>query len=118
MNVTRSDVRNFSNSTLAFRAAAMAIVFVAFVLRMYRLPAMGLEFDEAFSVQAALMDWRSLFALLATSEPHPPFYYSFLKAWIPIAGSSEFALRFVSVFANVLTIAFLVAIADSFGWRA
>ncbi len=100
----------------AFSLGVGAIVLAAFGVRVFHLGAMGLEFDEAFSVQASFLDWDRLFALLATSEPHPPFYYSFLKLWHPLVGTGEFALRFASVAASVLTIAFLARIARWFGW--
>ncbi len=79
---------------------------------------MGLEFDEAFSVQSGFLDLPALLNLLATSEPHPPFYYSFIHVWYPLAGTTEFALRYPSLWANVLTIAFLIRLARFLGWRA
>lgn len=77
---------------------------------------MGFEFDEAFAAEAGLRSFGGIIQLLTTGEPHPPFYYSFLHLWYPIGGTTEFAIRFPTVFANVLTIGFLVSIADWFGW--
>lgn len=63
------------------------------------------------------MDPAGLLHLLATAEPHPPFYYGFLSAWYPLVGTTEFALRFPTVIANVLTIGLLIKVAERFAWR-
>lgn len=83
---------------------------------MYHLDAMRLEFDEAFSVQAGFRDLSSLMRLLATNEPHPPLFYSLIHFWHPIFGDTEFALRFPSVIASVLTVAFVIRLAHLLGW--
>ncbi|MCL4458777.1 MAG: glycosyltransferase family 39 protein [Chloroflexi bacterium] len=100
------------------RAAALVVIFVAFAIRVYRLDGVGLEGDEAFSIQTAYSSFSSILRLTSTAEPHPPLYYLFLHAWYPLAGTSEFALRFPSLIANVLTVAFLFKVADLFSWRA
>jgi mannosyltransferase len=110
--------RSILAQRVVFRTLALAIVLLAFGVRLYHLGTMGLEFDEAFSVQAAFSDFSSMLGMLATHEPHPPFFYSFLRLWYPLVGTTEFALRFASVFANVLTVAFLLGIAEWFEWRA
>jgi len=97
--------------------AALAILFVAFALRVYRLDAVGLEGDEAFSVKAAYSGLSDIVHLVSTTDPHPPLYYSLLHGWCLLAGSSEFAVRFPSVVANVLTIVFVVKLADFYSWR-
>jgi hypothetical protein len=94
-----------------------AIVLLAFGIRLYHLGDQGLEFDEAFSVQAAFRSLPDIITLLTTQEPHPPLFYSFLHLWYPVAGTTEFALRFPTVLANVLTVALLVRVADFFDWR-
>jgi mannosyltransferase len=99
-----------------YRQAALAIVFVGFLVRLYHLGSMGLEFDEAFSVHAGFLDWRSLFILLATGEPHPPFFYSLVHLWYPVFGTTEFALRYATLIASVLTIPVLIEIALWLDW--
>jgi hypothetical protein len=98
--------------------AGFAIVSLGFAIRLFHLGAMGLEFDEAFSVQAGFRDLAGILSLLATSEPHPPFFYAFVHFWYPIAGTTEFALRFPELAASVLTIAVLIRVASMLGWRA
>jgi mannosyltransferase len=98
------------------RLIALALVFLSFVVRMYHLDRMRLEFDEAFSVQAGFQDLPGLLRLLATAEPHPPFFYSLIHFWYPVFGTTEFALRFPTVAANVLTVAFVIRLARLLGW--
>ncbi|MDO8671671.1 MAG: glycosyltransferase family 39 protein [Dehalococcoidia bacterium] len=92
-----------------FLAALMALL--AFVLRMARLDYVSLRGDEAFSVMVSRWDFGRLFDLLATTEPHPPLYYTLLHFWIRIAGDGEIAVRFPSVAFGVL----LVPATFSFG---
>jgi len=42
---------------------------------------------------------------LSAREVIPPLYYLLLRAWIPLAGATEFALRWPSVLLGVLTVA-------------
>lgn len=102
---------------LGYRVAVVAIVLLAFGVRVYHLGAMGLEYDEAFSVQAAYSGFAYIIHIVSTNEPHPPFYYSFLRVWFLIAGPREFALRFPTLFANVVTIVVLARLADRLAWR-
>lgn len=97
---------------------AYGIVLLAYVVRLYHLGTMGLEFDEAFSVESAFRSFPDLIHLLTHAEPHPPLYYSFLHLWYPLAGTTEFALRFPTLVANVLTVALLIRVAAYLGWRA
>ncbi len=100
-----------------FRAIVLAVVFLAFAIRLYRLGAVGIEYDEAFSIRTAAGSLQQILFTVATYEPHPPLYYSFLHFWYPIAGATEFALRFPTVAANVVTIVLLIKIADLLEWR-
>ena len=100
------------------RALPLAIVLIAFAIRVYRLGAVGLDYDEAFSIHAAAMSLPGIFYIVSTFEPHPPLYYSFLHFWYPAFGPSELSLRFPSVIANVLTVVLLVKVADRCYWRA
>jgi len=82
----------------------LAAVLVAFSLRIAHLGYQCLRGDEAFSVMVSRWNLGNLFNLLATTEPHPPLYYTFLHYWMSIAGDSEFSLRFPSVFFGVLLV--------------
>ncbi len=84
----------------------ITICFAAFVLRVFRLEVQSLWYDEAFSVYLAHFDLATITARTA-ADIQPPFYYYLLHFWIALAGDSEFAVRFLSLFFGVLTIPLL-----------
>ncbi|HEX5416179.1 MAG TPA: glycosyltransferase family 39 protein [Chloroflexota bacterium] len=109
--------RSVANSPVVYHLSALAVILLGFAARAYRLGGMAIEFDEAFSIRTAAANLADILHAVATYEPHPPFYYSFLHFWYPVFGTSEFSLRFPSVLANVLTIALMMRLATSLGWR-
>jgi hypothetical protein len=93
-------------------------LLLAFGLRLYRLGAESLWYDETVSVHLA---GKSLPALVAhtAGDIHPPGYYVLLHSWIRLAGSSDFALAFPSLFFGVLLVALAYWLgAQVFGPRA
>jgi len=91
--------KGFRNS----RWSLLLLIFLcAFALRVYRLGVPSLRGDEAFSAQFITQPYVKLIASLARYEPHPPFYYTLLALWRQVAGFSEFALRFLSVWWGTL----------------
>lgn len=84
----------------------LGVVLLAFWLRARALGARELTFDEvaSFSIAARgpveLLDY-----LRGAIREHPPFYYFLLSLWMPFAGTSEFALRFLSVIIGTTTVA-------------
>lgn len=94
-----------SPSPLPFRVLliVLAILLVAFGLRVFRLDAQSLWWDEALSLKLALAPGLEL---RPTDAGHPPLYdYFVLKPWVALVGSSEFATRFLSVAFGVLAVA-------------
>lgn len=89
--------------TKAFVFGLSSFVLLAFALRVFRLDAQSLWYDEAFSVYLAHFDLATIAARTAT-DIQPPLYYFLLHFWIALAGDSEFALRFPSLIFGVLTI--------------
>jgi len=89
-----------------------AILLLAFGLRLYRLGAESLWYDETVSVHLAA---KSLPALVAhtAGDIHPPGYYLLLHAWTRLAGPDDFAVAFPSLFFGVL----LAALAYRLGLR-
>ena len=81
---------------------AVAILYVA--IRVWRLDASCLWFDELFSVHAAVHTWNSLFWFVAQDLIHPPLFYAVLKVWIGIGGESLLWLRLLPVFFSALAI--------------
>jgi 4-amino-4-deoxy-L-arabinose transferase-like glycosyltransferase len=81
-----------------------AILLLAFGLRLYRLGAESLWYDETVSVHLASKGLPDLVAHTA-GDIHPPGYYVLLRAWTRLAGSSDFAVAFPSLFFGVLLVA-------------
>ncbi len=93
-------------------AAPSLIVLLATGLRAWRLGYQELRGDETFGY---LFSQNPLPAMVRSTlelrEPHPPGSYLVEGAWIRLAGDSEFALRFLSVWFGVLAVALLYALA-------
>lgn len=88
------------------------LIFLAFVLRLYRLGSVEFWFDEAATyiiAQKGLLGNLD-FARLTPNE-HLPLYYWFMVAWMQVTGSSEFAMRFFSVWFGIVFIALLYRLA-------
>ncbi len=81
----------------------LLIVLLALGLRLYRLDAQSLWYDEGFSVYLARMDLAEITARTA-ADIQPPLYYYLLHAWIGLLGSGENALRSLSALFGVLTV--------------
>lgn len=86
---------------------------VAFALRVYALSVQSLWNDEGTSVALAQLSLEAI-TNGAARDIHPPLYYYLLYFWMPLVGQSEFAVRFLSVIAGVLTVAFTFRIAYVF----
>ncbi len=93
----------------------IAILLLAFGLRLYHLGAESLWYDETVSVYLA---GQSLPALVAhtAGDIHPPGYYILLHTWIRLAGHSDFAVAFPSLFFGVLLVALAYRLAARFFW--
>lgn len=87
------------------------ILWLAWGLRLFHLGAMSIWWDESLSYDRAL---QSLSTILSgairiqnvnTTDLHPPLYFLLLHFAVLAFGLTELALRILSTFANVLTIA-------------
>lgn len=89
--------------------ALLAILLLAFGLRLFHLDSQSLWADEGNS---AFMTGRSFVQILdaAAGDIHPPLYYLTLRGWSALAGTSEFALRFPSVAFGLMLVAVLYAL--------
>jgi mannosyltransferase len=105
-----------SKSQLA-RALPIAILFGGFALRLYRLGAESLWYDETVSLLLARNDLAELTRHTA-GDIHPPFYYYLLHFWGQFAGWSEFASAFLSLFFGVLLIALAYRVAREWFTRS
>ncbi len=79
----------------AGQLALLAILLLAFGLRLLGLDNQELRGDEAFGYFFSQRSPADLVeATIALAEPHPVAAYFVQKAWLALAGDSEFALRF------------------------
>ncbi len=108
-----------AGSPLAWqRFAALAIVLLAFGLRVAGLGHQELRGDEAFGYFFAQRDYAEIIdASIELQEPHPVASYFVQRAWLGVAGDSEFALRFPSAWFGVLAVALLLRLAMRLGFR-
>ncbi|MEW5718144.1 MAG: hypothetical protein AB1817_05940 [Chloroflexota bacterium] len=91
--------------------AILLLSLVAFALRVYRLDFVSLRGDEAFTVIFVQRTWEGLWKGISTIEPNPPLMYLALRAWVAVAGASEFATRYFSAFFGVLCVPLLYRLA-------
>ncbi|HLF27861.1 MAG TPA: glycosyltransferase family 39 protein [Anaerolineae bacterium] len=91
-------------------ACVAGLTLLAFVLRLNDLGRWDLTFDEAASIWIARKPPPEMIRyLLGAFHEHPPFYYLSLWAWTQATGQSEYALRFWSVLAGVLSVPLIYA---------
>ena len=87
------------------RGALLAIILFGFLLRLFRLAFRELRGDESFGFFFSLNSPAQIVAqTLALREPHPVGSYILQHAWLQVAGTHEFALRFIPVFAGTVAI--------------
>lgn len=95
------------------RVMLLLIALMAFALRVYHLGAQAIWWDESLSLYRATRDLATILANtiviqnVVTTDLQPPLYFILLHFLVPAFGTSEFALRFLSLAANVLTIPLL-----------
>src|SRR5512135_777322 len=86
------------------------IILGGFALRLYRLGAQSLWYDETVSAYLVSQSIPDLVAHTAR-DIHPPAYYLLLHLWAGLAGRSEFALAFFSLAFGLLLIPLCYALA-------
>jgi mannosyltransferase len=89
--------------------APLIVMLLAAAVRFHRLDHQSLWNDEGNSLRLAQRTIPDLIAA-ARLDIHPPGYYITLKGWLLLTGDSEFALRALSAFAGVLTVACVYAL--------
>lgn len=83
---------------------ALATTLAAFLLRLLRVTYFNLSGDEAHSATFSTVPVASILDAMRHGEPHPPLLYLLYHVWIPVAGDSEYAMRFQAVVAGALTV--------------
>ena len=89
--------------------ALLALLALALALRVYRLDRQSLWYDEAVTAQVVQQGLGDL-ARWTADDIQPPLYYLVVAGWTAVAGTSEWALRFPSVWFGVLMVALAYAL--------
>jgi mannosyltransferase len=95
-----AEPRLAKDHSLIWLAVAVAL---AARFRFLRLGTKSFWLDEAESLVIAQLHWRQFISALVHRQANMTLYYLVLRAWIHL-GSSEFAVRSLSVLAGVITI--------------
>ena len=117
MRYFRSGLDAFRRVQISARAWVLLIVLLAFALRVYRLGAQAIWWDESLTVYRATHDIGTILANtiliqnVVTHDLQPPLYFLIQHFLVSAFGLSEYALRFLSVFSNVATVPLLYALA-------
>ncbi len=80
------------------------VTLLALGARLYRLDAQSLWLDEGNSWAMAMQPWPTLWLDLVKPNAAYPLYHLLLKAWIGLAGDSEWMLRLPSALAGALSV--------------
>lgn len=97
------------------RMAMLALLLLAFGVRVYRLDFQSLWSDEGISLHRAAMPLGEM--LRSMPVEHAPGYFLLLHFWLGLAGAIDFALRFLSLWPSVLAIAVSYRVAADLGSR-
>ena len=101
-----------NRSVLTVIVLLLALALLALGLRLYRLDAQSLWYDEGFSVYLARMDLAEITTRTA-ADIQPPLYYYLLHGWIQWVGDDEWGARSLSAFLGVLAVPLLFGL----GWQ-
>ncbi len=86
------------------------LTLAAFALHLHRLDYPSLRGDEAFDVLFARQSLGELLYQFRFVQPYPPLFHVGLHFWLPVAGHSEFAIRFWAVLCATLVVPALYAL--------
>jgi len=86
------------------------LLLAAFALRVWNLDGPSLWYDEAYLWWVTRLPLGEMLSL-SMRELIPPLSYLLLRVWQPLAGTTEFALRFPTVLFGLLALAALARIA-------
>jgi uncharacterized membrane protein len=88
-----------------FIGATALVIAIAVMARAFQLGSQSLWTDELFTrYYPSLFSLKFLWTTGLFHENSPPLYYIAIKAWMALFGSSETALRSLSLLASVLTL--------------
>ena len=111
-NVPAAGARNpLTHSTGRTRLLLLLLILGAFALRTSTLARQSLWRDEVDAIFMALRPLEQTLSMFTAMAQNGPLYFLTLRPWIQMAGSSEFALRYLSALAGVAAVPLLWQVA-------
>ncbi|CUS02561.2 membrane protein of unknown function [Candidatus Promineifilum breve] len=107
---------NLSRTT-RHAALIVGLLLVAFALRLYRLDAQSLWWDEGISLHLATSSLGEI-VRDRLNNIHPPLYFFILKGWLALVGVSAFTGRYLSALASLAQVALVFAAARAWGRKS
>ncbi|MCX7680445.1 MAG: glycosyltransferase family 39 protein [Anaerolineae bacterium] len=92
---------------LMVRLSVLVIVFVAYVLQTSTLTLQSMWFDEVMALEYTKGSLAETVRTIVQPHHNGPLFYLLLFWWRHLAGSSDFAVRFLSVLCAVLSVPLL-----------
>jgi len=92
----------------------LALLCLAFGLRVWGLAEHNIWWDEGLSVWAARLPVSDILHWTA-HDVHPPLHFLLLRGWWLLVGPGEFVLRFPSVLAGALGVCFVYKLGKALG---
>jgi len=99
---------------LYISVAALALLALAFFLRVFRLGDKNVWWDEGWTVWLAKHDFAWI-ALRTASDEHPPLHYWLMNVWQNVFGADVFTGRFFSLLFGVLLVAVIYRLGKEMG---
>jgi 4-amino-4-deoxy-L-arabinose transferase-like glycosyltransferase len=106
----RSDPARRDLNAIGPALVVLVILLLGFGLRVYRLGQQNIWWDEGHAIWAARQSLPEATRITAY-DVHPPLYLWLLHGWMRWAGESEFAVRYLSTFGGMLTVALCYVVA-------
>lgn len=92
---------------MRFRFVSAVLLLAAFSLRLWRLDAQSIWFDEGWSWHLATLPLSDMIAVTA-GDRNPIVYYTLLHAWIVLGSDAEFSMRLFSALTDLLAAAAVI----------
>jgi len=90
----------------------LALVLLAYGLRVIGLDRQSLWRDEVDAIYFAVRNLEETLAMFTASAQNGPLYFLLLRPWFWLAGTGEFALRYLSVFLGTASVPLLWQVAQ------
>jgi len=97
----RAEISGQNRFEKRYLAALACIEIVGLIARLIGIRN-SLNYDEIFSLQAANGSWQHTFQIAMGDRTHPPLHLLLLHVWTHLFGSSELAVRSMSVVFSLL----------------